>query len=154
MTPILVGLMALSLAIVISDLRLMRLPNVLTLLLLWLFVAKIAVVGPGSWLVPQLVLAAVVFALGFAGFAARMMGGGDAKVLPALALFVPPAALSQVLFGFAAALVLSVIAILLARRVAADPDSRWAVLRSAKLPMGVPMGLVGLVASGVALAGV
>lgn len=141
-------LAAILVAIILCDVRMMRIPDLLTMLALFTFVLRIWTVGLGPWLLPQIALGGVVFALCLIAFALRLMGGGDTKMLPALALFVPVAALPSVLFAFSAALLLSIGAILLARRRFASPDHGWAVLRSTALPMGLPIGLAGLVSLG------
>lgn len=133
------------LAIIVADMRLMRIPDILPLSLVVLFAVHVAVVGPGTWVLWQMGAAAVVFALGFIAFGLNLMGGGDTKVLPALVLFVPFPALSAAMLAFAAALILSIGAIVLLRRGFARPDHSWAILRETALPMGVPIGLSGLV---------
>ncbi len=143
MSPITLALFALCLSIAFCDLRMMRLPNVISLLLVCLFAAQIALEGGGAWVWPQLALSGIVFVLCFCAFAARLMGGGDAKVLPALALFAPVSALPEVLFGFGLISLLAIVAITLARTRYANPESDWAVWRSSKLPLGVPIGMAG-----------
>lgn len=145
MTLVSLGLALVLLAVIAVDMRLMRIPDALSAIPWVLFVVHVVLVGPGTWVLWQVGFAAIVFALGVLAFALNLMGGGDTKVLPGLALFVPLSALPAVMLTFAVALLVSIAAILLARRVAARPDHDWAVLREPDLPMGIPIGLAGLV---------
>ena len=63
----------------------------------------------------------LVLALCAALFAARMLGGGDAKLLAALALWVPPAAFAELLLVMALAGGLLAGAMLVTRRRVSVP---------------------------------
>lgn len=145
----LVGPLALGavlLAIIWCDLRYMKIPNLLVLVLVGLFVAKAMLMPDRVMLGEQLILAGAVFAIGFVMFALRLMGGGDTKVLPALVLFVPLAFLPQVMIVFSVMLILGTLAVIGLRRVlGAREASDWAFLRTKRMPMGLPIGLAGLV---------
>lgn len=139
------ALAVLLVVMIVTDLRLMRIPDVLTIGFVILFAAHAAVIGPGIWLVWQIGLAVAVFVLGFIAFGFNLMGGGDTKVLPALVLFVPISHLSAAMLVFAASLLISILTLLIVRRVWARPDHDWAAFRETALPMGLPIGITGLV---------
>ena len=88
--------------------------------------------GTAPWpgMAVQLGLAVLVLAVCAALFAARMLGGGDAKLLAALALWVPPAAFAQLL------LVMALAGGLLAGAMLA---TRWRMAPGA--PASVPYGI-------------
>jgi prepilin peptidase CpaA len=79
--------------------------------------------GTAPWpgIAIQLALALLVLAVCAALFAARMLGGGDAKLLAALALWVPPAAFAELLLVMALAGGLLAGAMLVTRRRASVP---------------------------------
>jgi prepilin peptidase CpaA len=80
-----------------TDLARRRIPNAAVLVLAGLYpVAYAAGALPGAWWA-GLMVAAVVFALGLAGFALGALGGGDVKLAAALALWAG----SSDLAGFA-----------------------------------------------------
>lgn len=143
MILVVVALICICALVVLFDLRLMRLPNALSLAVIALFAVQIMLVGFGPWVWQQVAFASVMFVLCFGAFALNFMGGGDAKVLPSLSLFIPIAALPQVLVGFGVVLLISIAVITFARRHLFDRNSAWAVLRSHKLPLGVPIGFTG-----------
>lgn len=126
------------------DLRYMRIPNVLSLVLIIAFCLTFALgaVVPDIWW--RLAIAAFVFAIGFVGFALRLFGGGDVKILTALALYVPIEHLSLTLFGFSVALFTGTLLILVVRRAWRGHRDGWAFLNSKKIPMGFSIGLAGL----------
>lgn len=80
---------ALMILAAVSDLRFFRLPNRLVIAVALLFIAGILVTA----MPPQLVLwhvfaGALVLLAGFALFSARIIGGGDAKLMAAVALWM------------------------------------------------------------------
>ena len=75
-----------------SDVADLRIPNRLCVALVILYPAHVVSSGlPVDWL-GALLVCLLVFAAGLAAFAARWMGGGDVKLLAAIALWVGPAA--------------------------------------------------------------
>lgn len=135
--------------VMISDLRRMRIPNMTAFAGLALFAVCVPLLGMGE-ATARAAVAALVFAVGFALFALRVLAGGDVKFLATLMLFVPSASLS--LFGliFSAAMLLSTLAVLTLRASPVATNSRWVGLRAhGHMPMGVAMGLAGLVHLGV-----
>lgn len=131
-------------AVAWSDLRHMRIPNLLVLLALGLFVICMPLLGwqEVAW---RLGVALVVFALGTLGFALRLFGGGDVKMLAALMLFVPSQTLHGFGYGFSLALVLGVVFVLALRAAPFLRDAELAVIRnSGKFPMGISIALAGI----------
>jgi prepilin peptidase CpaA len=73
----------------ISDLRFYRIPNKLVLAVAFLFVLAAPAAGMPLQIVLWHLLAGVLlFALGYGLFSARLIGGGDAKLIAAAALWV------------------------------------------------------------------
>lgn len=149
--PVALPLAALCLAIIWSDLKMMRIPDWISVGLVGLFAFWVMLDFGAFAIVPRLVMAGVIFCICFGLFAARLMGGGDTKVIPALALFAAPAHLSAILLLFSACLLSSIVVILAARRWLSAPVGHRGALHSQKLPMGVAIGATGLIAIGVAL---
>jgi prepilin peptidase CpaA len=73
------------------DVRARLIPNTLSLALAGAGLVHLALAGG---LVPGLAIAAGFFAVGFVAFALGVAGGGDAKLLAAAGLWIPPAAVS------------------------------------------------------------
>lgn len=71
------------------DLRSYRIPNELSLAGLAIFVVTCALFLPLSDIPARLLGGVVVFAFCFVMFIGRAMGGGDAKLMPVIALFIP-----------------------------------------------------------------
>jgi prepilin peptidase CpaA len=123
----------------VNDFRGFRIPNRASLLLLAGFL-------PAAWaldlssgdLLRHLGAAAVVFAGAFALFAMKVWGGGDAKLLPAVALWTGLAALPRLLLVVAVAGGLLALAVLVARRAGV------AKFAAGKVPYGVAIAAGGL----------
>lgn len=143
--------MGLCVATILFDLRDMRIPNVISLAYLALFVVWAALAWSDIALASRLGLSAVVFAVTFALFALRLMGGGDTKVLSAMALFIPIEHASSIVLLFSLCLLASIAVVLALRAVVDGGGSQWAVLSRAKLPMGLAIGATGLIAQAVSV---
>lgn len=135
--------LSVALCIVAYDLRQMRIPDILSVILVSLFVALCTIDAPEDFWA-RLGLSATVFTLGFIAFARRMMGGGDVKIMTALALFVPVSALAETALVFSATLFLGTVLVLVARRIFPSSES-WAFLNTKRMPMGLPIGLAAVV---------
>ncbi|KQM60019.1 MULTISPECIES: A24 family peptidase [unclassified Sphingomonas] len=87
----------------------------------------------------QLGVAGIVFALFFAAFVAGQMGGGDVKMIAALALWLPPGAVLSML------MVMSVLGGVLTLLFLAD---RWRRRASqvAEIPYGIAIAIAGMLA--------
>jgi len=85
---------------------------------------------PWPGIAAQLALAGTTFAIGAALFACRALGGGDVKLLAALALWVPPALFGRLVVATALVGGLLALALLLAR-----------MRRPGGAPVAVPYGI-------------
>lgn len=144
-------LAALCAVIVYMDLRYMRIPDWISLGAIVLFVVWVVIDYPSVPVMARLATATIMFAVCFGLFAARIMGGGDTKVLPALGLFIPLAGLPQVMILFALCLLASIGFIVGLRKIVDSETAGWAAFKTQKLPMGVAIGLTGLIAVGATL---
>lgn len=139
-------------AAALSDLRHMRIPNALNLAALVLFLVCIPLVGAaeaGS----RATVALAVFVLGFAAFRLRLIGGGDAKFLAAVTLFVPVQTLGTFGLVLAGALLLGVAALSAFRARPGAEGAAWRAVRpGGDFPMGVSTALAGLAHPAVVLA--
>lgn len=71
----------------ISDLRAFRIPNAVSLAIMALFLIKAVASGITVW--PEHIIAfGLMFGIGFVGFAFGIIGGGDAKLMTAIALWL------------------------------------------------------------------
>lgn len=125
-----------------SDVRARIIPNRIPLAIAALFLPAAALGVMPSWPMHLLVFA-IAFAICLALFAFNLMGGGDAKLIPAVALWVAPGDLpmfliAMTLFGGLLALVLMVRA-----RLRAPVDGA-AAPEQPTLPYGVAIAAGGL----------
>jgi prepilin peptidase CpaA len=127
------------------DLRYLRIPDAFS-------VAALAVFGTATLAYPPDDLlwrggvALMVFVLCLAGFAARMIGGGDVKLLPVLFLFVPVAQVPMFANAFAAGLLVVIALVTALRRLPLPQRAGWAALtRPRSVPMGLAMALAGAI---------
>ncbi|MFZ5608465.1 MAG: A24 family peptidase [Pseudomonadota bacterium] len=158
----LLGLAAIVLVAAHGDFRRFVIPNRLSLALASLApvywgaaTAAGYITPPSIWLV--LVLALAVFALGFGLFAAGVMGGGDIKLMTALALWMTPGQAVRVFFvislaGGVLALAMALARLWQARAQASITErgeqSAWQVLSKQPIPYGVAIAAGGLALAG------
>jgi prepilin peptidase CpaA len=138
-------------AAALSDIRTMTIPNRLSLLLLGAFAPLyVAAGGTMDGLAAHAATGAIVFAICLGLFVAGWFGGGDAKLLPAMALWVGPAGLAHLVLGAAlAGGVVALVLPLLRRLAPAGAPERWGMtsLRSDEgVPYAVALGAGGLLA--------
>lgn len=143
-TGILLAVAVVLVLAAIEDIRARRISNNLSLMLLGLFTvrAMVGIIAGHDILAATLwplAVAAAVFLVGLALFAVRLMGGGDVKLLAAMALFAGPAlGLSFVLYvtvlGGLVAMALWVFS-----RLRSEPAPN-----DTKVPYGVAISLGGL----------
>lgn len=126
------------------DLTSLRIPNKLVLYALFIAVGTAPLL---AW--PEigfrLMAAGLVFAACFAAFCARLMGGGDVKMLAALMLFIPSWSIILFAYVFSAALMIGTLVSmgLLSGRLGWQPQ--WAQVGAARrFPMGISIALAGL----------
>lgn len=84
------GLSLLLLAAVISDVTRLRIPNLIPLAVVGLVIAKLVFGLEASPWIAHLLIALLALLLGFLAFAGGLLGGGDAKLIAALALWFGP----------------------------------------------------------------
>jgi prepilin peptidase CpaA len=146
------GLLAVA---VLTDVEALRIPNRLCLAVVAIYPAHIlASPIPVDW-PGALMLAAAVFVVGLASFAAGWVGGGDVKLMAATALWVGPASFSlfvlvtTVLGGVIAVLMLSELRFTVAQvaESAGCNEIRDIVLGRA-IPYGVAIAVGGWVVGG------
>ncbi|MDD9719730.1 prepilin peptidase [Sulfitobacter sp. PR48] len=136
----------LLIAVILYDLRLMRIPNVLVGLFLIVALVSLPLTEPLSEILWRLLAALAVFGAGLALFAARLMGGGDVKLMAALTLLIPTAALPVFGLLFSVGIVLGVLGLMVMRRLADRNQTRWHSLREhGRFPLGLSIGMAGLV---------
>jgi prepilin peptidase CpaA len=138
---------------IISDMRSWRIPNWISLSLFALFVGHVLVTGRTADLPGHIVVAGIVLAVTFALFARNIIGGGDAKLLPALAFWAGPEHIGLLLIYIAlggGAIALALLALKAGVRAAPDLEHHpllampmsW--LRAGCLPYALPMGCAAL----------
>lgn len=131
--------------VALADLRDMRIPDRLSATIVAVFAVSLLWQLPGD-LGARLLVAGAVFAVGFAGFCLRLVGGGDVKALAALMLFVPFRMLPLFALIFSASIVLGILLILGMRRLPVAAGFDWqSMRRPGTLPMGIAIAASGLV---------
>ncbi|WP_068109073.1 A24 family peptidase [Tropicimonas marinistellae] len=127
-----------------SDLRYMRIPNWLVIGLAVAFLVCVPFL-PVASVGARAGVAAGVLVVGFVAFALGFLGGGDAKVLSALLLLVPPGTWAEFALLFSATLLVGLGLVLSLRLAPGAARSTWVGLRARGMfPMGVSIGLAGL----------
>jgi prepilin peptidase CpaA len=138
-------LVPLFLAVILYDLRLMRIPN--WLVLLFAIVALAVVPFSVSWeeTLLRAGIALAVLLIGLVLFALGLMGGGDIKLLAVLMLLVPPPALPVFGLMLSAGIVVGIVALGIVRQIAKGRAGGWrAVWDRKRFPLGLGIGLAGL----------
>ncbi|QFT58095.1 Type IV leader peptidase family protein [Sulfitobacter sp. THAF37] len=137
--------MPLLVAVILYDLRLMRIPNVLVGLFLVVAGVTLALTEPLPEILWRMLAASVVFAAGLALFAARLMGGGDVKLMAALTLLIPTSTLPVFGLLFSVGIVLGVVMLMVLRALTDRTRTRWRSLRDhSRYPLGLSIGMAGL----------
>src|SRR5262245_21828663 len=95
---------------------------------------------PQDWPV-AIAVAAAMFATGFGRFAANMLGGGDAKLMSAVALWAGPGLILTFLFVMTIAGGLLAIAVLLRQRLAATVGKSGGAATVGERMTGIPYGV-------------
>lgn len=131
-------------AVAYFDLRFMRIPNILSLMVLAVF-AVAAFFFPPADLLARLVIATSVLLLGFIGFSFHLIGGGDVKILSALMLVVPTSGIVVFANVFSISMFAGIILVLAIRRFPQVNSLGWKSFGgSHKFPMGLSIALAGL----------
>lgn len=131
-------------AVAYADLRYLRIPNILGLAALALFVltAPLLTWGELGW---RMTAAAIVFGVSFAMFALRLIGGGDVKIIAALMLFIPSQTHALFALNFSASLLLGIALILTLRAAPIFQNTRFVSIKTENgFPMGISIALSGI----------
>ncbi len=150
---------AVLVAAAIGDFRAFRIPNSLVLSILVLYPAHvIASPKPVAWAYAS-IFAFVILAIGAGFFAAKMMGGGDVKLMAAVSLWAAPQHLLS-FFVITLLVAMLVACVMAVRMAAADARSAqgWSIMAAVTsirhvpiLKISVPYG-VGISAAGLYVA--
>jgi prepilin peptidase CpaA len=131
-------------AVAYFDLRFMRIPNALSLMVLAVF-AVVMVFLPPADLFARLAIAGSVFMIGFIGFSLSLIGGGDVKILSALMLVVPTGGIAVFANVFSISMLVGILLVLAIRRFPQVSSMGWKSFGgSHKFPMGLSIALTGL----------
>lgn len=137
---------ALLVAVIIYDLRFMRLPNLLVLLFVLVFALTVAWTLPLNDLAWRVGVALAILLVGAAANVAKLLGGGDVKTLAALILFVPRESLLSFAFLFCICMIVGIMGLLALRRVLRTKNPIWRGLQeNGRYPMGISIGMAGLI---------
>ncbi len=127
-----------------SDLRELRIPNLLSIAAVVLFIGCAPFVAFDEILL-RLLSVAAVFAVGFMLFALRILGGGDVKLLSALMLFIPTSSLMAFGYVFSASMLVGIVLIAALRKRPVRMAEDWASVQQPNtLPMGISIAFAGL----------
>jgi prepilin peptidase CpaA len=130
----------------VGDLRAFRIPNRLVLLVVGFYPAYLlAAPYPVDWLA-GLITAAIVFFVGFFAFSRGLIGGGDVKLLAAVALWAGPQQVFPVLLltlvsGGILALIFLIHALVQARTRVSGGTASMASVLSAPVPYGIAIAI-------------
>lgn len=132
------------LAAAVFDLRHMRIPNALSVVLATIFAAACLATLPGDFAM-RLIVAGSVLVLGAAAFFAGLVGAGDVKLLTTLLLLVPAAGMPVFALEFSAALAVTMAALFSLKRLPVVAGLGWRGFAPGReFPMGVAIALAGL----------
>ena len=124
-----------------TDLHEFKIPNWISItLFLAYFAAGLGLGAPASVMLEGLLIGAAGFVIGFALFAARIVGGGDAKLLAAVSPWIGLSSLGTFLFNMAFAGGVLAIALIVFRKtppLAIYAQAPW-IMRLHQKPKDVP----------------
>ena len=149
-----VVLTALLLVATAYDLTKFRIPNMIPLVLVGLFILKISGGIETGALTTHVILATLALVLGFLAFVAGLLGGGDAKLIAALALWFGPDSFAEfititgIIGGLVALLLILLRRLIRVEALSVDgmrPSSAYHILdKSAPLPYALPIAAAAL----------
>lgn len=135
-----------------SDLRRLRIPNWISIVLVLAFL-PIAATLPWPEIYSRLIIVAVVFGIGLALFAMNTLGAGDVKLLAALLLFVQSQQAALFFLLLSATLLIGLTAVVLVRKMPVAQRSNFKALATPGVfPMGVSISSAGLICLSLPLA--
>ncbi|WP_370399727.1 A24 family peptidase [Sulfitobacter sp. JB4-11] len=136
----------LLLAVILYDLRFMRIPNALVVLFGAVALASVPFQIGLEELLWRLGIAAVVFCGGLILYARRMMGAGDVKLLSTLMLLIPVEGVQAFSMMLSLSILVGVGTWMLVRQIRAGRPTRWRSLqKQGRFPLGLSIGSAGLV---------
>ncbi|MBU1287455.1 MAG: prepilin peptidase [Alphaproteobacteria bacterium] len=145
------GFLVLCIFAAMLDINRLTIPNWLNLSIVGLFIPAAAVSGlPMEMLGGHLMVAALTFLIAFGLFAFNIVGGGDAKMIPAVMLWLGPDAGIPFIFHMALAGGACALLILLVRRIMPAAAVPGIVRAPFEENAGVPYGVA--IAAGAILA--
>jgi len=131
-------------AVAYYDLRYMRIPNIISLIALGLFVVTVPLVSTDELLL-RVAAGAVILAVGLVLFGLRLLGGGDLKILAVLMLFIPSQTWTEFGWALSAAVLLGASFIVLLRSAPWLAETSWVTIRArGQFPLGLSIALAGL----------
>lgn len=137
-------------AVAWNDLSRLKIPNYLVLSGVVLFVLSLPLLDFDE-AVARGIAGIVCLAICLVLFGIHWLGGGDAKMLPVVFLFVPSGWVTSYLFSFAFSLIIGMALIWGVRIACGRADANWISLRpDSAFPMGVSIALSGLFVAGLA----
>lgn len=134
---------ALLLAAAFWDCKWGKIPNWLVGVIVAVYAAQVALVGPFVW--GQIILAVCVFAAGLVLFAIGAFGAGAVKLMSATALFIPLDGLGWLALCLVAGIIAGLPLFGALRGTFGSDNSSWSVLTKRVIPLAVPIGITGLV---------
>lgn len=127
------------------DLRRMRIPNILSIVAIGLFLISAPFFLTMDEVLMRVMAAGAAVLIGFAMFAFRMVGGGDVKIFAALMLFVPVPTISLFMLLFSAAMIFGMALMPVLRALPNAGSLGWVSLKpGAGFPMGISIAISGL----------
>jgi len=127
-----------------SDLRYMRIPNKLVLMLAVFFVitSPMLTLPEIGW---RIAVSAIVFGISAIAFSLRMLGGGDVKMLAALLLFIPSTTLTTFGYIFSSSMLTGLLVSTTLQNAAWAESLGWASVKAkGRFPMGISIALAGV----------
>ena len=136
----------LLMAMALYDLKSLKIPNRLVLIMLAVFLFSAPVFLSFHEVAYRAFSGIFVFALGFVGFALRLWGGGDVKAIAVLSLFVPGSYLLLFAYIFSASMAAGIMIVFASRSILGHPQTQWSAMRpGAGYPMGVSIAMSGII---------
>ncbi len=140
----LILLIPVLLAVAWTDLRSMRIPNVLSLIALAICIVTAPLI-PMPEIGLRLAAAAITGVFGLILFGLRLMGGGDLKILTVLMLAIPSRTWIEFGWLFSASVLLGAAFLILLRSAPWLTDSSWITIRArSKFPLGLSIAMAGI----------
>jgi prepilin peptidase CpaA len=137
LTPLLIFILA-------SDILRMRIPNAYPILGLVLFFLTLPLLSADE-VILRVAFGGMWFAVCIGLFAGGLFGGGDAKMLPVAAAFVPSALWSIYMLLLAGSAIMGLLIIRKLRRIPTSVTRRWVAVRAAHhYPLGVSIAVSGI----------